>query len=133
MATNNCISQLQVNDILYDIKDANARNILSGGFFEQPVYEDIYFKDVVVPEGKILTFIGYNAGVKGGAITTRFKNSSGAYGNVGPDLSFGYDEENEMIILNSEDDGNMILSINDEDSSMSVENNTLIVSSPGAR
>ena len=128
MVENNCISQLKVDDILYDIKDTKARDILSGGFFEQAIYEDIFFKDVVVPEGKILTFMGYNTGKVGGDIVTRYKSSFGVFGTVGPDLSFEYDAANEMISFNSEDDGAIVLNISDDDNSMSIENDTLVVS-----
>ena len=126
--TNNCISQLSVANVLYDIKDTTARDILSGGFFEQTVYEDSFFNDIEVPEGKVLTFIGYNTGLSGGTIVTRFKDSNGAFGTVGQDLSIGYNEEEEMILLNSVDDGTMTLNIIDDDSSMQVDNGTLIVS-----
>ena len=43
---------------------------------------DSAFASAVVPAGQLLVFTGYDTGVSGGNVTTRYKDSSGNFGNI---------------------------------------------------
>lgn len=46
------------------------------------IYADSAFSAAVVPSGQLLVFTGYDTGVSGGNIVTRYKDSSGNFGNL---------------------------------------------------
>ena len=48
----------------------------------EKIYTDSEFSSAVVPAGKLLTFTGYDTGVSGGNIVTRYKDSSGNFGTL---------------------------------------------------
>lgn len=62
------------------------------------IYEDSNFSTSVVPQGYLLTFIGYSDGVKGGDIVKRYKDSDGNFGVLLGGSSGMSDEEAYALI-----------------------------------